>query len=134
MDQESKDSTILMDHPEIITHRREVVAKRKEISMRREVLLKKCTMSVLLANLEILDRIIDKDLPAKASEEEEASFLEEVNIDLVEAISIPKEEVANSDLAEVDHPEREEEMTKAVLLKGSIEHKWAALLEEIAAS
>lgn len=105
---------------------KEVVAGRKATSMRREVLLKKCTMSVLLVNL-------DKDLPEKASEEEEALLLEEVSIDLAEAISILTEEAANSDLAEVDHPEREE-MTRMVPKEDSIELPWAVLSEEIAES
>jgi len=116
-----------MDHPE--TKAKEVVAVpgRKATSMRREDLLKKCTMSVLLANL-------DKDLLEKASEVEEASLQEEVSIDLAEAISIPTEEAASSDQAEVDHLEREE-MTRTVLKdKDSIELPWAALSEEIAES
>lgn len=112
-----------MDHQEIKV--REVVVERKATSMRREVLLKKCTMSVLLVNL-------DKDLLEKASEEEkeEALLQEEVSIDLVEAISIPTEEAASSDQAEVDHPEREE-MTRMVL-RDLIELPWATLSEEIA--
>jgi len=84
-------------------------------------------MSVLLPENQ------DRDLPLKASEEEAAAdSLQEVNIDLAEAISTLREEEESSDLIEV--PTEEEEDLGMNSLKALIELKWAALLEVIVAS